>query len=128
MMELIATIILILSLIGIGIILLRKIPVLVELPEKTEETSRENLWLKLKEKIKNIPTFKSFSFEIFLQKILSKVRVLTLKIENKMAFWLQKLRERSQKKKTEENDNYWQELKKSTNQEVKKKKKKILPE
>lgn len=112
MIELIALIILICSFFGMVIIILWKIPVLVELPEKIEETPRENLWLKLKEKIKNIPIFKSFSFEIFLQKMLSKVRVLTLKIENKIAFWLQKLREKAQKKKNEENDHYWKKLKK----------------
>jgi len=117
--ELIAQIIFVGSLVGIGIILIRKIPLLAELPEKIEETPRENLWLKLKERMKNIPVLKSFSFEIFLQKLLSKVRILTLKIENKMGLWLQKLRKRAQKKKIEENDDYWERLKESTDQKDK---------
>jgi len=124
MAELIAITILVFSLIGIGVILFRKIPALVELPERTEKTPKENLWLKLnwlklnwlklKERIRNTSVYKNFFSEIFLQKLLSKVRVLTLKIENKITFWLQKLREKSQKKKTEDEDNYWKKLKKLT--------------
>jgi hypothetical protein len=51
------------------------------------------------------------SFEIFLQKILSKIKILSLKIETKSEQLLRKLREKTQKKK--ENEKYWQELKKS---------------
>jgi len=40
-------------------------------------------------------------------------------VENKIASWLQKLRERSLKEKNLENDNYWEELKKPTNEEDK---------
>lgn len=121
--EIVAIIILVGSLIGIGVILFRKIPVLVKLPDYSSSNVLIFFpvkWCKnLKEKIKNISFFKSFSSEIFLQKILSKIRILSLKVENKIAFWLQKLRERSLKKKNLENDNYWEELKKPTNKEDK---------
>jgi len=113
MTELIASIILIGSLLGMGVILFRKIPILVKLPEVIERPAGENFWLILK-KIKNIPGLRSFSFEIFLQKILSKIRILTLKTDNKTSNWLQKLRERSLRKKSKGNDNYWEEIKKST--------------
>ncbi|MBZ9571903.1 hypothetical protein KJA15_00990 [Patescibacteria group bacterium] len=120
MVELIATVVLFGSLIGMGVILTRKIPVLRKLPEiETRGFDLENNFLRLKEKVKTLNPFKNFSTEIFLQKILSKIRILTLKTESKTATWLQKLRERSQKKKMEENDDYWEELKKSTNQEEK---------
>ena len=109
--EIAAQIILVCSLIGMGVIIFRKVPVLTELPEIP--TTRIN-WLKLKEKIKILNPFKSFSYEIFLQKILSKIRILSLRAENKTFGWLQKLRERSLRKKIEENDNYWKEIKKST--------------
>jgi len=105
------------SFIGIGVILIRKIPILVELPEAVAKPLLGDFWLKHKEKIKNIFRSKSFSFETFLQKILSKIRVLSLRIDNKTFNWLQKLRERSQKKKFEggrKDDNYWEEIKKST--------------
>ncbi len=109
--EIIALIILLGSLIGMGVIIWRKLPVLVELPEITE--LKENLFLRMKNKILDIPFIKNFSFELFLQKILSRIRVLTMRTENKTAAWLQKLRQKSQEKKNFENDNYWQELKNS---------------
>lgn len=112
--ELIAKIILVFSLIGIGVIIFRKIPVLVKLPETPIEFDIKAKILKIKEKIKNWKYFPKFSFEIYLQKILSKIRILTLKIENKTDNLLQKLREKTKKKKIAKNDNYWEEIKKST--------------
>jgi hypothetical protein len=87
---------------------------LVELPKKDEKPVLVDLWQKLKEKIKNLPPVKSFSSEIFIQKVLSKIRVLTLRIEAKTANYLQKLREKTKK---EIADNYWQELKKPDDRE-----------
>ena len=110
--ELAAVIILFGSLLGVGAIMLRKIPALVELPEVIKKPSGEPLWPKLKRKIKNTPGFKSFSYEIFLQKLLSRIRILTLKTDNKTSGWLQRLREKSRKQKL--SDNYWEEIKKST--------------
>ena len=112
--ELIAGIILFGSLLGMGVIILRKIPVLVNLPEVLPQIEKEKLFLRLKTKIKEIPGFKSFSYEIFLQKLLSRIRILSLKSENKTGSWLQRLREKSKKNKFQENDNYWEEIKKST--------------
>ena len=114
--EIAAIIIFFGSLIGMGVILYRKIPTLRELPEVVEEPLVKDFWLKLKEKIKNIPGLKSFSLEMFLQKILSKIRVLSLRIDNKTTNWLQKLRARSRKKKFEEDKNYWEEIKKMKNE------------
>ena len=112
MVEIIALITLFLSLGGIGIIVWRKIPVLVKLPEVLPEKN-ESFGLKLKKKFQKFNFFKNFSFEIFLQKLISKIRILTLKGDNLTFNWLQKLKERMKKKKLE-NDNYWEELKKST--------------
>lgn len=109
MAQLIAFIILIGSALGIFVILFKKIPVLVEMPKTGQRPVLVDFWYWLKEKIKNLPPIKSFSPEIFVQKVLSKIRVLTLRIENKTANSLQKLREKAQKKNI---DNYWQELKK----------------
>ena len=97
-----------------GAIILRKIPVLVKLPEILPQKEKGKLFSKLKEKIKILNPFKSLSSEIFLQKILTKIRIMSLKTDNKTFNWLQKLRERTQKKKAEENDNYWEEIKKTT--------------
>ena len=112
--ELVAVIILFGSFLGMGAIISRKIPALMELQEVPARASWKDTLSKLKEKVKILNPFKSFSYEIFLQKFLSKIRILSLKTDNKTFSWLQKLRERAQKKKNLENDNYWQEIKKST--------------
>lgn len=97
------------SFLGITIILFRKIPFLAELPE--QETRRQLKFFSiLKKRIGNNSLLKSISLEVFLQKILSKIRVLTLKLENKTALWLQRLREKAQKRKTKERDNYWERI------------------
>ncbi len=110
--ELAAQIILIFSLLGIGEILFRKIPVLAELPEITPR-EEERLFEKAKKKIKDFNPFKSLSSEIFLQKLLSRIRILTLKTDSKTSSWLQRLREKSQRKKNFENDHYWEEIRTS---------------
>jgi hypothetical protein len=113
--ELVAVIILFGSLSGMGVIVFRKITFLVGLPEiPAAGINWGSNFLKLKEKIKILNPFKSFSQEVFLQKILSKIRILSLKSENKTGNWLQRLREKSQKNKFQEDDNYWEEIKKST--------------
>ena len=111
--EQISQIILIFSFLGMIILVFRKIPVLAELPKTSGKFGSNAKFKEIKEKIKNSKYFKLDFFETFLQKILSKIRILSLKIENKMADWLKKLRERSQKKKIEIEDNYWKELKKN---------------
>ncbi len=117
MAELIAIFIFVCSLLGMVVIIWRKIPVLAGLPEVFVQTEKEKF--SLKEKIKKINPFKSSFFEVFFQKVLSKIRILTLKVENKTDKYLQRLREKAQKKKKLEKDNYWQELKNSANEKDK---------
>jgi hypothetical protein len=156
--DLIAFSVFLVGLMGIGVILLRKVPVLVELPEtssssftwqgfflktgkgvisiletffkkiselplvkklvQTIKTSAKakDLFEKFKESalVKKLTPSKNFSLELLLQKILSKVRVLVLKIDHKTSTWLQMLRERAKRKNTLEKDNYWKRLKKFT--------------
>jgi len=108
--ELLSGIFLFISLIGMGVILWRKIPVLINLSEVLPE-KEEPFSSKLKKKIKEFGPFKNFSYEVFLQKLISKIRILTLKTDSQTFNWLQKLKERVKDKKLE-NDNYWDELKK----------------
>jgi len=113
MLNLIFLIIFLISLIGIGIILIRKIPVLVQL--SPQKVAKPEIFRKLKNKVKNIKNnrpLKNFSSEILLQKILSKIRILTLKTENKTSCWLGKLRKRSSVKKKKFSDDYWQKIRK----------------
>jgi len=74
----------------------KKIPVLVNLPEKKTKKIKHYVF-HLKRKINNVPFVKNFSWQGILLKILSKIRVLVLKIEGKIALYLQKLRAKSKK-------------------------------
>ena len=113
MVNLIATIIFLGSFLGIGVMLFRKISLVRELPLEIEKP-QENLFSGLKNKIGTLTPVKSFSSETLLHKLLSKTRIFALKIENRIALWQERLREKSKKKKEVENDNYWEELRKST--------------
>lgn len=112
MIELIFTASLVLSLIGLGVILFRKVPALVKLPVSAGDP-QEALVSKIKERVKNIPVLKDISYELYLQKILSKFRVLSMKTENKTGGWLEKLRQRKNHENGTNHDKYWQELKKA---------------
>jgi len=125
MAELIAAITLIGSILGMVIIIFRKIPVLAQLPEISPSPGFNARIRKILERIRITKHFKLPPFEIFLQKILSKIKILTLKIETKTESWLRKLREKTQKKK--ENEKYWQELKKSIDEEKPRNNQKNLP-
>jgi len=106
MLEIIFTIILFGSIFGMAVIIVRKVPTLSELsPQEVEEQGALG---KLKEKIKNNGAFRSFSGELLLQKLLSKIRVLTLKTESKTSNWLMKLR---QKNKDKFSGDYWKKVK-----------------
>lgn len=110
MIELIFFVVLVLSLAGIGIILFRSMPDLVKLSEP-KAGFKKAMSSKIKEKARTIPVVNRLSYELYLQKILSRVRVLTLKTDHKTSGWLESLR----RKKNQENNNdkYWEELKKA---------------
>jgi len=119
MEELIAQIILGTSLTGIGVILVRKIPLLKEMDfHQIEVLDEKNVFLKLKDKILSLKIFSSP--EIFLQKFLSKIRVFTLRFEKKVEDQLKDLREKAKEKNNLEKDNYWDEVKKKKEEENKK--------
>ncbi len=127
MVELIALIIFIGSVSGIAVIIFRKIPVLVTLPALEEK--QESLFLKAKEKFATINPFQEFTFKNFLQKMLLRVRILALKIENKVSNSLEKLRQKERVKNDSpfihrDRDNYWQEIKKIKNSKFKTRKRK----
>ncbi len=114
MIELILTTILISSLLGIGVILYRKFPVLAKLPEAPVKF-KESLVLKMKSGVKKIPGKDKFDHDLYLQKILSRVQILTLKTENKTSHWLERLRQKNNQKNNHNNEKYWEELKKAKN-------------
>ncbi|MFH1036459.1 MAG: hypothetical protein V1756_00100 [Patescibacteria group bacterium] len=107
--EMISLIISISSLFCLLFFILRKLSVLSELQTDAGEIAGGKPLFGLK----NIPGLKSFSLDLFLQKIISQMRILTLKADSKTFNWLKNLREKNQKKKLE-NENYWEEIKNST--------------
>ena len=100
MSNLIALIVFIVSLIVVGVIIYKKMLILKELPELAEKSkSTENKTLFLFNAL--LRSCSARVFEKYLQKILSKIRVLSLRIDSKTFNWLQKLRKRSQEKENE---------------------------
>jgi len=119
MLELIATIIFLGSVSGLAVILMRKIPILVEMPKLAEGQKKESFASKTKERFRGLPVIRDIYSGILLQKTLSKIRILTLKVESKTAAWLQKLRLKSQTDKDKAKDNYWTEVKNEVKSETK---------
>lgn len=104
---------LILSSLSILSLVFKKLPVLAGLSPVAERGfNLRPVLSKIWEKVKTLPFLKNFSFEMFLQKVLSKIRVLTMKTEHKTFTWLSQLRKRAQKNHEKKDDNYWEELKK----------------
>jgi hypothetical protein len=95
MLQLIVAIILLISLIGLVVIIIRKLPVLVVLPQIGSASVKD---FKFVEIIRDLVKSKMVIFEkkIFVQKFLSWVKVMTLKIETKVDKMLHGIRKKSQ--------------------------------
>ncbi len=122
MEETIAKIVLAGGLLGLIYLVIKKIPVLAQLPENQTVFSNQGITVQLRKVAEKMPFARSFSLNIYLQRILSKTKILTMRFEGKISSWLQDLRTKAQKKQ-ELTDNYWEELKKSTLQKVIRKRK-----
>jgi hypothetical protein len=80
---------------GVALLLLRKIPVLNTLPRNgTSGIKKHRFIVEVEEKIKDIFVF--FRKQILLHKILSWVKVMTLKIETRIDHLLHKIRRKAQ--------------------------------
>ena len=110
MQDIIALGFLIGSMSGISILVLKKIPEL----RRVEDTSSFSF---------ESPSFKgvghrfkawyekfleTFSWQAVIQKILSKIRIVALKVERKTGEWLSRSRKKSRKRK--EREAYWKKL------------------
>ncbi|MBI2449925.1 MAG: hypothetical protein HYV47_00140 [Candidatus Nealsonbacteria bacterium] len=110
MLEIILALLSFFSLLGIGFILFKKIPSLLELPG--DDFPKWPIISILKKGVKSIPGSQKFDYELYLEKILSRVRVLTLKTESKTGNWLTWLRQRRNGHNGHSNGEYWDKLKK----------------
>lgn len=89
--------VLIVSFLVLVVMLLKKAPELANIEVPLEK--RDNIVLFFYKKVIEIPFIKEFSWNKFLQKILSKTRILILKTERIIGDQLHSLRKRSEKKK-----------------------------
>ncbi len=96
MLELIITIIFILSLGGLTFLLARKMPALNSLPHNgTTGIKKHHTISNLENRIKTIVVY--FEKQIFLHKFLSWVKIMTLKIETRVDHLLHDIRKKAQK-------------------------------
>ncbi len=110
MVDLISLIIFLLSLTGLSLFLYRKVPTLLELPVSASQPFD---WKGVLKNTKDRLPLKDFHKDVFLQKVLSRIRILSLKTESKTYNWLKKLRMKAKMKRNLDG-NYWGEIKKST--------------
>ena len=97
MLTLIIFLIFILSLSGVIFILVRKIPALNSLPQNANTGIRNHhIVLKIENRIKNVSVL--FEKQIFLHKLLSWIKVMTLKIEIRVDHLLHRLRQKNKSK------------------------------
>lgn len=104
--EIIASIILLFSFLGLSVLVLRKVPELKEMPEPEVVLIKKELRKKIKEKTKEVWKENAGILESMLHKFLSKVRIMSLKVDKKVSEWIAKLRNRSLER-TKDLDNYW---------------------
>lgn len=112
MIEIIAGAVLAGSLTGIGILAFGKAQVLREM-ERPHFSFRASLKSRAKKGAAKASDFfdrmvEALSFDLILQKVLSKIRVLSLKLERISSLWLKDLREKTKEKK--EREAYWERL------------------
>jgi hypothetical protein len=107
MKEIIALIIFLIGFIGTLVVIRRKIPVLANLVVEEVEPKMKPLE-EIKEKIRRNG---SFSLRRFLERTLSKFRIITLKTENKTSNLLSKLRQKSIEEKNKFSEDYWKRVK-----------------
>jgi hypothetical protein len=103
MVELIFSIIFVISFGGAILILARKIPVLNTMPHNgTTGIKKHRIILDIENKIKDF--LLAIEKQIFLHKLLSWVKVLTLKIETRVDHSLHKIRKKAQETNKELKD------------------------
>ncbi|MDO8474077.1 MAG: hypothetical protein Q7S62_00780 [bacterium] len=113
MQEITASIALVTSLVSLGYVVGRKIPLLLKFPLRQEGDSLREIFQNAKARIQGSTLLKGISSpHMLLQTLLSKARIFSLRTENKTSQWLESLRKKSQEKKAAFSDDYWEQLKK----------------
>lgn len=100
------------SFLGLVYMVVKKMPQLLSFPVSRDHSSK-GFAERMKERALAFPVVKwIFSPEFFLQKLLSFLRIMFLRMEHKTSEWLMILRKKSQEKNEKFSRNYWENLKK----------------
>lgn len=110
--EIISLIVAIVSFLLLVFFVFKKATDLKNVSESETIFLKKELKEKIKRRTKEVTKESSNFLESLLHKFLSKVRILSLKADNKLSSWIVKLRNRSQKNNI---DGYWSEIKESIN-------------
>ncbi len=86
--EIISLIVLIVSFFSLSFLIFKKIPALKAMPEPEAIFLKKELKKKIREKTKKVIKERSNSLEAILHKLLSKIRILSLKTDKKMSDWI----------------------------------------
>lgn len=106
MIIIIAQIVFALSILGILIIIFRKIPIILKYPRSAEDKEMIDLreqWEKIKNETK-ISTFFHDNFIPSTEKFLRRIKIILLKFDNFLARRVDKLRAKMKKRNGEDND------------------------
>ena len=91
----------------------KKLPLILAVPVKEKDGLAELIGNGVKAKLQNSKVSKLVSSpELFLQKLVSRARIFSMKAEAKTNDWLVKLRKKSQEKNGKFSSSYWDKLKK----------------
>jgi hypothetical protein len=101
-----------LSFLGILGIFLKNYQKLVALPEKKVELSFWKFYEKIKNRVKELKFFQRTFWETYLEKSLTKMRILILKVENFLYQKAQKLKEKKKEEKEIPKISFWKKIRK----------------
>jgi len=110
--DLVASIVAVISFLGLIFLILKKVPELKETPEPELRFLKKDLGKKIKERSKEVLKENSNILEGVLHKLLSKIRILSLRVDKRVSDWITKLRVRSLER-TKDLDSYWKGIKSS---------------
>jgi hypothetical protein len=108
--KIVAQIILFFSSLGLGSLIISKISQLNTLPEAVAFEGTD-MKVALKRRFRGLTILRNLSPDVFLQKFLIKIRILSKRADSKASVLLKKLKEDTQKKKITEDDDYWDKVK-----------------
>jgi len=100
------------SFFGALIIFLKNYPKIIQLEEKKVELKSKKFFEKIKIRINELKIFQKSFWENYLEKSLTKTRILILKLESFLYQKIQKLKEKKKKEKEIPKISFWKKIRK----------------